>query len=85
MGKVYRAVDTCLNHRVAIKISSDQFSERFEREARHFSGRVENFLQQAFPTSRAYGLELRSALPVSKSTGHETCSWIASHFPLIFL
>ena len=34
MGEVYRAVDTRLNNRkVAIKISSVRFSERFEREA----------------------------------------------------
>ena len=33
----------------------------------------------------SYGLELRSALPVARSTGHETCSWMTSHFPLIFL
>jgi len=34
MGEVYRARDTRLNRDVAIKISAQQFSERFEREAR---------------------------------------------------
>jgi serine/threonine protein kinase len=34
MGEVYRAVDTRLDRKVAIKISARQFSERFEREAR---------------------------------------------------
>ena len=34
MGKVYRALDTRLGRRVAIKVSSARFSERFEREAR---------------------------------------------------
>jgi serine/threonine protein kinase len=34
MGKVYRARDTRLGRTVAIKISSERFSERFEREAR---------------------------------------------------
>jgi len=34
MGEVYKARDTRLNRSVAIKISSAQFSERFEREAR---------------------------------------------------
>jgi serine/threonine protein kinase len=34
MGEVYRARDTRLNRDVAIKISKDQFSERFDREAR---------------------------------------------------
>src|SRR5579883_1463306 len=34
MGEVYRARDTRLNREVAVKISAEQFSERFEREAR---------------------------------------------------
>jgi len=34
MGEVYRARDTRLNRDVAIKVSSSQFTERFEREAR---------------------------------------------------
>jgi Tol biopolymer transport system component len=34
MGEVYRARDTRLGRDIAIKISSEQFTERFEREAR---------------------------------------------------
>jgi eukaryotic-like serine/threonine-protein kinase len=34
MGEVYEAHDTRLNRTVAIKVSREQFSERFEREAR---------------------------------------------------
>jgi serine/threonine protein kinase len=34
MGEVYRARDTRLGREVAIKISSEQSTERFEREAR---------------------------------------------------
>src|ERR1700693_442602 len=34
MGEVYRARDTRLNRDVAVKVSAEQFSERFEREAR---------------------------------------------------
>src|SRR5580658_3816577 len=34
MGEVYRARDTRLNRDVAIKVSQDRFSDRFEREAR---------------------------------------------------
>src|ERR1044072_3613753 len=34
MGEVYRARDTRLDRIVALKASKDQFSERFEREAR---------------------------------------------------
>ena len=37
MGKVYRAVDKRLNRAVAIKISIQQYSNRFEREARAIS------------------------------------------------
>src|SRR5262245_47450636 len=34
MGEVYRATDTRLHREVAIKVSAEHFSERFEREAR---------------------------------------------------
>ncbi len=34
MGDVYKARDTRLNRTVAIKVSREQFSERFEQEAR---------------------------------------------------
>ena len=34
MGEVYKARDTRLDRVVAIKISREKFSERFEREAR---------------------------------------------------
>src|SRR3954464_15641174 len=34
MGEVYKARDTRLQRIVAIKVSSEQFSDRFEREAR---------------------------------------------------
>src|ERR1700724_578327 len=34
MGEVYRARDTRLDRDVAIKISHEKFSDRFEREAR---------------------------------------------------
>ena len=34
MGEVYKALDTRLHREVAIKVSAERFSERFEREAR---------------------------------------------------
>ena len=34
MGEVYRARDTRLNREVAVKVSAERFTERFEREAR---------------------------------------------------
>ena len=37
MGQVYRGSDTRLNRAVAIKVVSERFSDRFEREARSIS------------------------------------------------
>jgi serine/threonine protein kinase len=37
MGEVFRAVDTRLGRHVAIKLAHEQFSARFEREARAIS------------------------------------------------
>jgi eukaryotic-like serine/threonine-protein kinase len=37
MGKVYRGLDTRLHRAVAIKVSAEQFSKRFEQEARAIS------------------------------------------------
>src|SRR5579864_6849755 len=34
MGEVYSAIDTRLHREVAVKVSAERFSERFEREAR---------------------------------------------------
>ena len=34
MGEVFRAVDSRLGRAVAIKITQERFSDRFEREAR---------------------------------------------------
>jgi serine/threonine protein kinase len=37
MGEVYGAIDTRLGRSVAIKVSAQQFSHRFDREARAIS------------------------------------------------
>lgn len=37
MGEVYKARDRRLDRVVAVKVSNEQFSERFEREARAFA------------------------------------------------
>jgi serine/threonine protein kinase len=39
MGEVYRARDSRLNRSVAIKVSGEQFTERFQRERRARSRR----------------------------------------------
>jgi serine/threonine protein kinase len=40
MGEVYRARDTRLDRSVALKVSKEAFSDRFEREARAVATRV---------------------------------------------
>jgi serine/threonine protein kinase len=45
MGEVYKARDTRLDRIVAIKISKEQFSERFEREARAVACRTQSWLK----------------------------------------
>ncbi|HMA28235.1 MAG TPA: serine/threonine protein kinase, partial [Thermoanaerobaculia bacterium] len=37
MGEVYRARDTRLDRPVAIKVTKEEFNERFQREARAIS------------------------------------------------
>lgn len=36
------------------------------------------------PSDMSYGLEVRSGLSVSRSTGTETCSWTMNHRPRTF-
>ena len=51
MGEVYRAHDPRLGRDVAIKVSSQQFSDRFEREARAIAAlNHSNICQVAEPT-----------------------------------
>ena len=40
MGEVYRARDTRVHREVAIKTSSERFTERFEREARAIAASI---------------------------------------------
>ena len=42
MGEVYRATDTRLRREVAVKVSAERFSDRFEREARSASALKRN-------------------------------------------
>jgi serine/threonine protein kinase len=56
MGEVFRACDTRLGREVAVKVSAEKFSDRFEREARAVSNRAgpcpttRNGRQSAAPT-----------------------------------
>ena len=51
MGEVYKARDTRLDRIVAIKVSREQFSERFEREARAASDSTLAVLSRQNPVS----------------------------------
>jgi hypothetical protein len=67
MGEVYKARDTRLDRTVAIKVSREKFSERFEQEAR--GGGVANIRTSANYTTwgrvTSYGPETQIPLPFS--------------------
>ena len=60
MGEVYQARDTRLGREVAIKVSAEQFSERFEREARaiaslnHPDGRFVSYVSDESGKAEVY-------------------------------
>src|SRR6185295_13228596 len=54
MGEVYKARDTRLNRVVAIKILKDQFSERFEREARAVASLNHTHIAQLYDVGPNY-------------------------------
>ena len=54
MGDVYKARDTRLDRVVAIKVSKDQFSERFEREARAVAALNHPHLSQLYDVGPNY-------------------------------
>ena len=80
MGEVYRATDTRLGRDVAIKVAKEQFSERFEREARAVAALNHPNICQPYDVGPNYlvmelmemtplkaSLPLRSALPGAAS------------------
>jgi TolB-like protein/predicted Ser/Thr protein kinase len=78
MGKVYRGMDTRLDRAVAIKISTEQFTKRFEREARAISALNHphictlydvgpNYLVTELVEGETLREWLRRALPVERS------------------
>jgi eukaryotic-like serine/threonine-protein kinase len=52
MGEVYRSHDSRLNREVAIKVSVEQFSDRFEREARAVAALRRRARRQELPDHR---------------------------------
>ncbi|HLK51280.1 MAG TPA: protein kinase [Bryobacteraceae bacterium] len=74
MGKVYRARDTRLNRTVALKVAAEQFSERFEREARAVAALNHPNICQLYDIGPNYlvmeyvdGVTIRSPLQVDQA------------------
>src|SRR5258708_27704229 len=74
MGEVYKARDTRLGRDVAIKISKEQFSERFEREARAVAALNHPHICQLYDVGPNYlvmelidGVPLKGPLAVAKA------------------
>ena len=74
MGEVYKARDTRLDRIVAIKVSNEQFSERFEREARAVAALNHPHICQLYDVGPDYlvmeyidGQALRGPLPVDQA------------------
>jgi eukaryotic-like serine/threonine-protein kinase len=74
MGEVYKARDTRLDRTVAIKISKEQFSERFEREARAVAALNHPHICQLYDVGPNFlvmefieGAPLKGPLPIEKA------------------
>jgi len=74
MGEVYRARDPRLGRDVAIKVSAEQFSERFEREARAIAALNHPNICQLYDVAPNYlvmelveGAPLKGPLPIDKA------------------
>jgi serine/threonine protein kinase len=74
MGEVYRARDTRLDRIVAIKVVDEQFSNRFEREARAVAALNHSNICQVYDVGPNYlvmecieGTPLKGPLPVSQA------------------
>src|ERR1700680_1025209 len=74
MGEVYKARDTRLGREVAIKVSTEQFSERFEREARAIAALNHPNICQLYDVGPNYlvmelveGVEPKGPLPLEEA------------------
>src|SRR5947208_1513267 len=66
MGQVYRAVDTRLGRKVAIKISAKEFTDRFQREARAISALNHPHICHLYDVGPNYlVMELVDGLPIT--------------------
>src|SRR5262245_58394123 len=74
MGAVYRARDTRLDRVVAIKVSAEEFGERFEREARAIAQFNHPHICQLYDVGPNYlvmeyveGMPLAGPMPVARA------------------
>src|ERR1700676_3201323 len=74
MGEVYRALDPRVGREVAIKVSAEQFSERFEREARAIAALNHPNICQLYDVGPNYpvmelveGVEPKGPLPLEEA------------------
>src|SRR5271157_1907826 len=74
MGEVYKARDTRLNRVVAIKVSKDRFSDRFEREAHAVAALNHPHICQLYDVGPDYlvmeyveGQALKGPLPIEQA------------------
>jgi serine/threonine protein kinase/Tol biopolymer transport system component len=74
MGEVYRATDTRLGRDVAIKVAKEQFSERFEREARAVGALNHSHICHLYDVGPNYlvmelveGSPLKGPLPIDRA------------------
>src|SRR5215510_2303328 len=74
MGEVYKARDTRLDRIIAVKVSREQFSERFEREARAVAALNHPHICQLYDVGPNYLVmefvdrtPLKGPLPVEKA------------------
>jgi serine/threonine protein kinase len=77
MGEVYKARDTRLGREVAIKVSAEQFTERFEREARAIAALNHPNICQLYDVGPNYlvmelveGVEPKGPLPVDTALNY---------------
>ena len=79
MGDVYRARDTRLDRTVAIKVSKEQFSERFDREARAVAALNNPHICQLYDVGPNYlVMEFVDGAPLGLVTSAEKLLDIAS-------
>src|SRR2546425_12873900 len=75
MGEVYKALDTRLDRIVAIKVSNQEFSDRFEREARAIAALNHPHICQLYDVGADYivmefidsGQTLKGPMPLEKA------------------